>query len=170
VTSLPSPSIASNSRHLLPPGYNMSRTFSGISARQPLINTDRSSISQDIQGVELRAPAPHLCSSRHSISVSPSSFNPFQCRIPSQTAPGNLRATSPSHALVSRWQRGPNYQSHPQMGCRPASAGSSVSPNLPVTGLLGNVSSQSTLTPPNVISRISDVAPNNLSRFGPRYQ
>ena len=137
VTSLPSPSIASNSRHLLPPGYNMSGTFSGISARPPLMNTNRYSNSQDIRGVELRAPAPHLFSSRRSIFVSPSSFIPLQRRIPSQT-PNNLRATSPSYALVSH-----------QMGHRPDSAGGSSTPN--------------------VISRVSDVAPANLSIFGPRY-
>jgi len=145
----------------------MSGTASGVSARPPLINTNRSSIAQDIQGVELRAPAPHLRSSRPSISVPPSSFNPLQRGIPSQTEPSNLRATSPSYAHVSLWQRPPNYQSDPQMRRQPDSAGRLASSNLPVTGLLGNVSSQSTITSPNVISRLSDVALANLSRFGP---
>jgi len=162
-TSLPSPSIAPNSQHMLPPGYNMSRTFSGVSGRPPLINTTRSSIAQDIQGVDLRAPAPHLRSSRPSISVPSPSFNPLQRGIPSQETPSNLRATSPSYAHVSLQQRPPSYQSDPQMGHRPNSAGRIATPNLPLTGLLGNVSSQS----PNVISRLSDVAPTNLSRFGP---
>ncbi|RHN75974.1 putative DNA helicase [Medicago truncatula] len=159
VTSLPSPSIAPNSQHMLPPGYNMSGTFSSASARPPLINTTRSSIARDIQGGEIRAPAPHLHSSRPSISAPPSSFNPLQRGIPSQTAASNLRATSPSYAHVSPWQRPPSYQSNPQMGRRPDSAGRSA--------LLGNFSSQSTKTPPNIISRLSDVAPANLSRSGP---
>ena len=166
-TSLPSPSIAPNSQHMLPPGYNMLGTFSSASARPPLINTTRSSIARDIQGGEIRAPAPHLHSSRPSISAPPSSFNPLQRGIPSQTAASNLRATSPSYAHVSRWQRPPSYQPDPQMGRRPDSAGRLATPNLPVTGLLGNVSSQSTITPANIISRLSDVAPANLSRFGP---
>ncbi|MCI01514.1 helicase MOM1, partial [Trifolium medium] len=85
----------------------------------------------------------------------------------SQTAPSNLRATSPSHTHVPPLQRPTTHQSDPQTGRRPDGAGRIATPNLPLTGLHGNVSNQSTVTSPNVISRLPDTAPANLSRFGP---
>ncbi|CAJ2660729.1 unnamed protein product [Trifolium pratense] len=167
-TSLLSPPIAPKSQHMVPPGYNKSGTSSGVSARPPLINTTRSSIARDVQtGGEIRAPAPHLQSSRPPNSVPPSSFHPLLLRNLSQTAPSNLRATSPSHARVPPLQRPTTHQSNPQTGYRPDSAGRLATPNLPLTGSHGNVSNQSNITSPNVISRLSDTAPANLSRFGP---
>ncbi|XP_050883884.1 helicase protein MOM1 isoform X3 [Lathyrus oleraceus] len=190
-TSLLSPSIAPNSQHIVPPGYNASGNFSGFSARPPIINTTtspiinttrcpiinittpilnttRSSIVRGSQaGGEIRAPAPHLQSSRPQISVPPSSFHPLLRGIQSQTAPSNVQATSPSHAHVPSWQRTAAYQSDPQIGRRPDSAGRLAAPNLPFMGLQGSSSSQSTITPPNVISRLSDHGPDNLSRIEP---
>lgn len=190
-TSLSSPSIAPNSQHIVPPGYNASGNFSGFSARPPIINTTtspiinttrcpiinittpilnttRSSIGRGSQaGGEIRAPAPHLQSSRPQISVPPSSFHPLLRGIQSQTAPSNVQTTSSSHAHVPSWQRTAAYQSDPQIGRRPDSAGRLAAPNLPFMGLQGSSSSQSTITPPNVISRLSDQGPDNLSRIEP---
>lgn len=190
-TSLLSPSIAPNSQHIVPPGYNASGNFSGFSARPPIINTTtspiinttrcpiiniatpilnttRSSIVRGSQaGGEIRAPAPHLQSSRPQISVPPSSFHPLLRGIQSQTAPSNVQTTSPSHASVPSWQRTAAYQSDPQIERRPDSAGRLAAPNLPFMGLQGSSSSQSTITPPNVISRLSDHGPGNLSRIEP---
>ncbi|XP_058780148.1 helicase protein MOM1-like isoform X2 [Vicia villosa] len=139
-----------------------------INITTPIINTTRSSIVRGSQtGGEIRAPAPHLQSSRPQISVPPSSFHPPHRGIQSQTAPSNVPTTSPSHAHVSSWQRTATYQSDQQIGRRPDSAGRLAAPNLPFMGLHGSASSQSTVTPPNVISRLSDLGPNNQSRIEP---
>lgn len=196
-TSLSSPSIAPNSQNMVSPGYNAPGTFSGFSARPPIINTTtittttttpiinttrcpvinittpiinttRSSIVRASQtGGEIRAPAPHLQSSRPQISIPLSSFHPPHRGIQSQAAPSNVQTTSPSHAHVPSWQRTATYQSDPQIGRRPDSAGRLAAPNLPFMGLHGSASSQSTVTPPNVISRVSDLGPNNQSRTEP---
>ncbi|KAL5082395.1 hypothetical protein RYX36_010816 [Vicia faba] len=212
-TSLSSPSIAPNSQNTVPPGYNASGTFSGFSARPPIVNTTttttpiinttrlpiinittpilnttRSSIVRGSQtGGEIRAPAPHLQSSRPQISVPPSSapaphlqssrpqisvqtssFHPLLRGIQSQTSPSNVQTTSPSHAHVPSWQRTATSQSDPQIGRRPDSAGRLAAPDLLYMGLHGSASSQSTtVTPPNVISRLSDLGPDNISRIEP---
>lgn len=164
-TGVQSPSTAANSQHMVPP--TQAAANSQRSSARPLLINSRPSPVRDIPASgEIRAPAPHLQSYRPSTSAPPSNFPAPLHGIQSPPTPNNVPAISPTFSQGPPRPRPTIYLSDPQMGRRPDNVVGLATPNLPAMDLRGNASSQSTMNSPNVLSRMSDVSPGNLSRFG----
>ncbi|KAJ1409234.1 SNF2-like, N-terminal domain superfamily [Sesbania bispinosa] len=165
-TSLQSPSTSASSQHMVPSiqaGYSMPGIFSpGL----PPINSVPSPSGNDHTGGEIRAPAPHLQPYRPPTSVPASSLPSLPLGMPSQPAPSNIPAASPSFSHGPPRPIPTAYQSDRHMGHRPDSACGLATPNLPAMDLRVNARGQSSTNLPNVLPRVSDVPSVNLSRFG----